>query len=177
MERVYVIPLRKAFKKSRKKRADAAISLMKDFLKRHTKSDEVRIGKNLNELIWSRGREKIPRRVKVKVFTETLEGKIIAKAELIGFEYKSLKVQAPKVKEETKQKIEERVGQKALEKQKEDKLIEGKVEAPTTKEEEKDESNASKEEPVPSSAEQEAVHDDADKSGESEKATNEENKK
>ncbi len=95
MENVYIIPFRKAFKKPRTKRADSAIQIIKDFIMRHMKVTEVRIGKHLNEFIWSRGREKIPRRVKVKSFTEEKDGKMIAKIELIGFEYKSLQVKAP----------------------------------------------------------------------------------
>ena len=151
-ERVYTIPLRKAFKRARTQRADAAISVIRAFILRHMKSDEVRIGKYLNEYIWQRGRKKIPRRVKVKTEIETRENKKIATVELMGHEYKSLKVQAPKVTEETKKKIEERLGQKAIEKQKEDKMIEEgkKVEKP-----ESESTTESKPKPEEQSAESE----------------------
>ncbi len=124
MERVYVVPLKKAFKKPRTKRADAAISIVREFVSRHMGVEVVKIGKELNEHIWSRGRKKIPRRVRIKVVTEEKEGKKVGKVELVGFEYKELKVQAPKITEETKKKLEERLGPKALEKQKEDEMIE-----------------------------------------------------
>ena len=106
MENVYVIPFRKAFKKPRTKRADAAIQIIKNFIMRHMKVSEVRIGKYLNEFVWSRGREKIPRRVKVKSFTEEKDGRTIAKVELIGFEYKSLQAKAP-VEKKTPEKQKE----------------------------------------------------------------------
>ena len=123
MERVYTIPLRKAFKKPRTRRADAAIAIVRSFILKHMKSDDVKIGKELNEYIWHRGRKKIPRRVKIKAVIEEVEKKKVANVEIIGFEYKSMKVQTPKIAKETKKKIEERLGQKAIEKQKEEDML------------------------------------------------------
>ena len=42
---------------------------MKDiraFLSRHMKSDDVRLGQDINECIWARGTEKPPARVRVR---------------------------------------------------------------------------------------------------------------
>ena len=65
--KVFVIPLRKAFRKSKDKRAKYAIRLIREFLARHLKVEEekIKLGQKLNEAIWERGREKPPRRVKV----------------------------------------------------------------------------------------------------------------
>lgn len=65
-ERVYTIPLRKAKMKARSKRANAAINILKDFIRRHMKAEEVKLDTKLNEFIWERGKHKIPSRVKVK---------------------------------------------------------------------------------------------------------------
>ena len=66
-ERTYVIPLGKTRVTSRRKRAPRAIRLIKEFARRHMKAEEVRISPELNEYIWSRGIEKPPRKIKVRM--------------------------------------------------------------------------------------------------------------
>jgi len=63
---LYTIPLRDAFNVPRKRRARKAVKIVKEFLARHTKS-EVKFDASLNEMMWSRGIEKPPRRVRIKV--------------------------------------------------------------------------------------------------------------
>ena len=65
-ERIYVIPLKKAKRKSRSRRANAAIRVIKEFLQRHMKVEDVKLDNQLNEFIWERGIHKIPPRVKIK---------------------------------------------------------------------------------------------------------------
>jgi large subunit ribosomal protein L31e len=67
LERIYIIPLRKAKRKPRSRRANAAVRLIKDYLQRHMKVEDVKIDNKLNEFIWERGIHKIPSRVKIKV--------------------------------------------------------------------------------------------------------------
>lgn len=86
MEREYVIPLRKqTLHVPRYRRASKAAKTVREFLIRHMKTKEVRLGQELNMHLWERGIKNPPTRVKVKVVM--LDDKI-AKAELIGFEYK-----------------------------------------------------------------------------------------
>jgi len=118
-ERVFTIPLKKAFRKSRKRRIPYAVRLVKEFLKRHMKAEDVKLGKHLNEELWKGN--KPPRRIRVKVF---LDGKI-AKAELIGFTFEEFKAEKFEGKGK-KEKLLERLGGKALQKQKEEELIKGK---------------------------------------------------
>ncbi len=71
LERIYTIPLRKAWVKPRVKRAKGAVAIVRKFLLRHMKSGdiravEVKIDPSLNELIWRRGAKKPPRRVRVR---------------------------------------------------------------------------------------------------------------
>ncbi|RLI04805.1 50S ribosomal protein L31e [Candidatus Bathyarchaeota archaeon] len=66
-ERFYVIPLRKAWIVSRLKRTPKAMRVLKEFLKRHLKTEDFRINGSLNRFIWSRGIEKPPRKVRVRV--------------------------------------------------------------------------------------------------------------
>ena len=65
-ERVYIIPLRKAKRKPRSRRANAAIRIIKEFLQRHMKAENIKLDNQLNEFIWERGIHKIPPRVKIK---------------------------------------------------------------------------------------------------------------
>jgi len=65
LERVYTIPLRDAYEASRKRRTKRAINLIKEFAKRHMKAEEVKISEGINHVIWNRGAEKPPRKVRV----------------------------------------------------------------------------------------------------------------
>jgi len=78
-ERVYTIPLKKARRKPRSKRAPAAVRVLREFLLRHTKAKDVKISNDVNEFVWERGIHKFPPRVKVRV--KIKEG--IAYAELL----------------------------------------------------------------------------------------------
>ncbi len=64
---VYVIPLKRVYWGRRTNRADRAVKLVRRFVERHTKADRVLIMNEVNEYIWSRSREKPPRRIKVLV--------------------------------------------------------------------------------------------------------------
>lgn len=116
---VFVIPLRKAFRKTRKKRAKYAINLIKDFLERRLKSKNIKIGKHLNEKIWERGIEKPPRRVKVKVSKVGEEYRV----ELFGYEYEEFKAEEVEKKEGVAEKLMHRLGPKAIKKQQEEEMI------------------------------------------------------
>ena len=64
---VYNINLSRVYWGRRTNRADRAVKLVRDFVKRHTKADKVLITNEVNNYIWSRGREKPPRRITVLV--------------------------------------------------------------------------------------------------------------
>ena len=69
VERLYTIPLGKAYDVVRKKRAKRAVNLVKAFIVRHMKVEDeadLSIDTALNEYLWTRGIEKPPRRVRVR---------------------------------------------------------------------------------------------------------------
>jgi large subunit ribosomal protein L31e len=72
---VYVVPLSRIYWGRRTNRADRAVKLVRSFVARHTKADRVLITNELNNYIWSRSREKPPRRVRILVtlYKEKLE--------------------------------------------------------------------------------------------------------
>ncbi len=68
VERVYTIPLRTEWvREPRSKRSNRAIRTVREFVKRHTKAKDIKISKGVNELIFSRGFQKPPGKIKVEV--------------------------------------------------------------------------------------------------------------
>lgn len=67
LERLYVIPLGDAYEASRTRRAKKAISIIRKFAQRHMKGEDVKISEGVNQVVWSRGAEKPPRRITVLI--------------------------------------------------------------------------------------------------------------
>lgn len=65
-ERIYTIPLGRAWISPRKKRAPKATRLVKSFIQRHMKPEVLRVSNEVNERIWRRGIEKPPRKIRVR---------------------------------------------------------------------------------------------------------------
>ena len=66
-ERIYTVPLRKAYwTGSRLKRANRSVRILKEFVERHMKPEELLIQPEVNDIIWSRGIQKPPRRVRIR---------------------------------------------------------------------------------------------------------------
>jgi large subunit ribosomal protein L31e len=70
MERVYIIPLRDVKRVPRTIRSPKAVRLVREFLKKHMKSDDIKIDSSVNEKIWERGIQKVPPKIKVKATKE-----------------------------------------------------------------------------------------------------------
>lgn len=68
LERIYVVPFSKAYDGSRSVRSRKAVKILREFMCRHMKAkeDEVAISTGVNELIWARGMQKPPRKIKVR---------------------------------------------------------------------------------------------------------------
>ncbi len=80
LERSYIIPLRKQWLRTpRYKRAKKAATATRQFLERHMKSETVKLGASINELLWSRGITNPPGKIEV-IATKDKEG--VVRAEL-----------------------------------------------------------------------------------------------
>lgn len=69
LEREYTIPLRPSqHRPSRRRRAGHALDTVRQFVTRHMKgrAEDVWIDPRLNEFLWTRGIQHIPRQVRVK---------------------------------------------------------------------------------------------------------------
>ncbi len=145
LERTYTIPLRKEFRKvANWKQTKKAVKAAKEFLAKHMKSDDVRLGKHLNEKLWQHGIKNPPAKIKV---TTIKDEKGVVRAELFGH-----KIDTGKKEEKKKSKLEEvaqKVGIKTGAK-KEDKKSESKEQPVESNKERKDEEKPveKEEEPV-----------------------------
>ncbi|MGQ0534745.1 MAG: 50S ribosomal protein L31e [Methanobacteriota archaeon] len=68
LERLYTVPLRVVKRVPRKTRAERAVKAVRQFVARHMKADpeKVWLDNPVNEVLWARGREKPPTRVRVR---------------------------------------------------------------------------------------------------------------
>lgn len=78
LTRVYTINLGKAWITPKYKRADRVINIIKDFAKRHMKSEEIKIDQDLNRQIWSRGKSNPPRKIRVRMIKDEDETTIVS---------------------------------------------------------------------------------------------------
>jgi len=129
--RTYNVPLRKEFQKApRWNRTKKAVKALREFIAKHMKSEEVKIGKYLNLELWKHGIKNPPHHIKVKASKDE-KGKVIVElAEL------------PKEAILEKEKAEK----EAKEKEKKKKEEEPKKEKPKEKEAKEGEKTGAKEE-------------------------------
>jgi large subunit ribosomal protein L31e len=67
LTRVYTINLGRAWITPQHKRTDRVINMIKEFAKKHMKSEEIKIDQDLNRQIWKKGKTNPPRKVRVKM--------------------------------------------------------------------------------------------------------------
>lgn len=75
-ERIYTIPLKKAWIAPIKNRVPRGVRIVRAFVQKHMKVDGPKILPEVNEFLWSRGVEGLPRKVRVRVTRDT-EGIVI----------------------------------------------------------------------------------------------------
>ena len=123
--RTYTVPLRKEYLKTPKwRRSEKAISVLRSFLIRHTKTNEIKIGNYLNEAIWKRGSKNPPSRIRVDVKKEN-EQVFVELADL------------SKVKKSEDKKVEKKESKPKSEDKKSEKPKAEKKESKSTKKESK----------------------------------------
>ena len=67
LERVYTVPLSRAWITARHRRTRRAVHILREFAEHHMKSSEIKIDTELNEVLWKRGITRPPRRITVKM--------------------------------------------------------------------------------------------------------------
>lgn len=76
LERVYTVPLVRAYETVRTKRARRAVALLKSFVLRHMKADDVVISNATNSFIWKRSMQHPPRKLKIRVVKEGQKARV-----------------------------------------------------------------------------------------------------
>jgi|SaaInlV_200m_DNA_2_1039689.scaffolds.fasta_scaffold00001_198 large subunit ribosomal protein L31e len=124
LERLYTVPLRRGFLKTSKyKRSKKAVKVLKEFIAKHMKSDNINIGADVNELIWKNGIKNPPPRVKILATKEDDKVSVILEANKKD-DVKKAKTEKPKA--DSKATVKEA---------KEEPAKEAKTEEPKAKEE------------------------------------------
>jgi len=123
-ERIYTINLRKAtLKAPRWEKSKRSVAFVREFLKRHMKGDEIRIGKSITEEIWKSGNQNPPAKIRIHTVDREEEDKKVIIAELLGVAFPEEK---EKKKKEKKKEKEEKKEEKVEEKKTEEKKVEEK---------------------------------------------------
>lgn len=136
LERVYTVPLRRAFLKAPKwKRSKRAVSALRAFAARHMKSEIVKIDPEVSERVWARGSKRPPARLKLVlkrdddgIVTVSLPEAEAKKARGKKEEKKKLRIKLPSLrrrkgkKKEAEGKKEEKRKENVREKKKEKKV-------------------------------------------------------
>ena len=80
-EQIYNIPLRDAKRAPKWKRSKVAIKDIRAFLKKHMKSEEIKLDRGINEKVWERGSQKPPTMIRIRAMKFS-DGQV--QAELAG---------------------------------------------------------------------------------------------
>ncbi len=113
-EKIFTIPLRKAYETARTRRTGKASRLVRKFLEKHLKADEVKIGPSINESLWSRGIQKPPHSIRVHALKEDKT----VYAELLGVEIKKPSLKEKEEKEKKKSEKEKKIKEERKERKK-----------------------------------------------------------
>ncbi|PSP68540.1 50S ribosomal protein L31e [Halobacteriales archaeon QS_1_69_70] len=82
-ERVMTVPLRDVLAESKGRRADKAMSLVREHLAQHfnVAEEDVRLDPTINEAVWERGRSKPPETLRVRAARFEEAGEAVVEAE------------------------------------------------------------------------------------------------
>ena len=76
LERVYTIPLGKVLLSQSQHRSVRTINMIREFARKHMKTQEIKIDEEVAHLVWSRGVRSPPRKIRVRM-TKTDDGFIL----------------------------------------------------------------------------------------------------
>lgn len=75
-EKFYTVSLRDVWAAPRKQRAPKAVRIVKNFVKRRMKTEDVQVSNEINEAVWARSIQKPPRKLQIRVVKDK-EGQVI----------------------------------------------------------------------------------------------------
>jgi large subunit ribosomal protein L31e len=75
-ERIYNLPIRRIWATPRRRRTPRAIRMLREYVGRHMKAENIVISNEINEEIWKRGISKPPRKLRIRAVKDK-KGKVI----------------------------------------------------------------------------------------------------
>ena len=66
-ESIYTVNFRKAWITPEYKRTNRVVGILREFTRRHMKTDDIKIDQYLNRYLWQRGKRNPPRRIRVRM--------------------------------------------------------------------------------------------------------------
>jgi large subunit ribosomal protein L31e len=131
-ESIYTVNFRKAWITPEYKRTNRVVGILREFAKRHMKTDDIKIDQYLNRYLWMRGKRNPPRKIRVRMTKDETDTVVVSLYE----EFKERKSQTEdlEVKQEVGRKsqtedleVKQEVGRKS---QTEDLEVKQEVETP-----------------------------------------------
>ena len=106
-ESVFTVNFRKAWITPEYKRTNRVVSILREFAKRHMKTEDIKIDQYLNRYLWRRGKRNPPRKVRVRMTKDETDTVVLSLYE----ESKERKPRAQdlELKEEVKEEAKEEV--------------------------------------------------------------------
>ena len=111
LERIYVVPLGDAYRKTRNKRTPRAVKLLKEFVARHMKAryndSRIIISESLNKTLWARSIQNPPRKIRIKAIKTENTVTVYLPDEKTNIEVKKTKLEKETEKTKTVEKPKE----------------------------------------------------------------------
>src|ERR671915_1738726 len=70
VSRIYTINFGKALLTPRYRRTDRVVNMIREFARKHMKTDEVKLDQELNRHVWKKGKANPPRRLRVRMIKD-----------------------------------------------------------------------------------------------------------
>ncbi len=99
-ESIYTVNFRKAWITPEYKRTNRVVGILREFAKRHMKTDDIKIDQYLNRYLWIRGKRNPPRKIRVRMTKDETDTVVVSLYE----EFKERKSQTEDL--EVKQEVE-----------------------------------------------------------------------
>jgi len=77
-ESIYTVNFRKAWITPEYKRTNRVVGILREFAKRHMKTDDIKIDQYLNRYLWQKGKRNPPRKIRVRMTKDETDTVVIS---------------------------------------------------------------------------------------------------
>jgi len=77
-ESIYTVNFRKAWITPEYKRTNRVVGILREFAKRHMKTDDIKIDQYLNRYLWMRGKRNPPRKIRVRMTKDETDTVVVS---------------------------------------------------------------------------------------------------